>query len=311
MFTHLHWHSTFSFLEAIWKPEAIVQKAKSLWMESIAITDFNWIYWAIEFYSKAKQNNIKPIIWVELWFSMDINSNIATDQIRNINLLAKDYEWYVNLMKIISFANKEWLKWKPQIDISTLQEFSKGIIAFFGGELSRIWKDILDNLDTNQIIEKINKIKSILWEKNVLLELIAQDESKNDLLSKINHKILEISESWKTDIIVNNIFYYPEQKDKESWEYALAIKDWKKIYDQNRRKSTWEFHIMSEDEIISILQNNSYTDSQIQSRIKNNSKIANQINIEIALNQMLFPKYQVPDHIKNLYKANKTNLICE
>ena len=63
-FTHLHWHSTFSFLEAIGTPKQIIEKAKELEFKNIAITDFGGMYWSIALYSAARENNINPII---LW----------------------------------------------------------------------------------------------------------------------------------------------------------------------------------------------------------------------------------------------------
>ena len=61
-FIHLHGHSTFSFLEAIGKPAAIVNKAKELEMNAIAITDYNGMYGMVKFYQTAKDAGIKPII---------------------------------------------------------------------------------------------------------------------------------------------------------------------------------------------------------------------------------------------------------
>jgi DNA polymerase III alpha subunit len=62
MFTHVHGHSTFSFLEAIGKPTAIVAKAKELGMNAIAITDYNGMFGAIKLFQAAKNAGIKPII---------------------------------------------------------------------------------------------------------------------------------------------------------------------------------------------------------------------------------------------------------
>jgi len=62
MFTHLHGHSTFSFLEAIGKPNKILARAKELEMNAIAITDYNGMYGIIKFYQTAKDERIKPII---------------------------------------------------------------------------------------------------------------------------------------------------------------------------------------------------------------------------------------------------------
>ncbi|MEI7919516.1 MAG: PHP domain-containing protein [bacterium] len=61
-FTHLHGHSTFSFLEAIGKPANIISTAKELGMDAIAITDYNGMYGMVKFYQATKDTGIKPII---------------------------------------------------------------------------------------------------------------------------------------------------------------------------------------------------------------------------------------------------------
>ena len=94
-FVHLHGHSTFSFLEAIGKPAAIINKAKELGMNAIAITDYHGMYGSIKFYQGTKDTGIKPIIGIETGFVMDIDSQIPEQQIGNIVLLAKNKEGYL------------------------------------------------------------------------------------------------------------------------------------------------------------------------------------------------------------------------
>ena len=166
-FTHLHWHSTFSFLEAIWTPKKIVAKAKELWFSAVAITDYFAMYWAIQLYEAAKENEIKPIIWTELWFVLDINWFNKVDEIWNICLLAKNTEWYQNLMKLVSVANQAWIAWKPKIDISTLWENNEWVIAFMWWEESRLWKMISRSETDDKILEIVHMIQDNIWKENV------------------------------------------------------------------------------------------------------------------------------------------------
>jgi len=43
-YTHLHGHSTFSFLEAIGTPSQIIKKAGEIGYKNIALTDFGGMY---------------------------------------------------------------------------------------------------------------------------------------------------------------------------------------------------------------------------------------------------------------------------
>ncbi|MBQ7073634.1 hypothetical protein IJM86_00890 [bacterium] len=101
---------------------------------------------------------------------------------------------------------------------------------------------------------------------------------------------------------MNNNYFYPEKTLKETWEVALCIKDGTKIYDKERRKPQGEFHIMTEEEIKSICLKNGYTETEICHWLENNFAIANQCDVSIPFGWALFPQYEAPEKIKNLYE---------
>lgn len=70
-FTHLHTHSHYSLLDGLPKIDELLDYAKELNMDSIALTDHGVLYGAVEFYQKAKQRNIKPIIGSELYLAYE------------------------------------------------------------------------------------------------------------------------------------------------------------------------------------------------------------------------------------------------
>jgi len=310
-FIHLHGHSTFSFLEAIGKPWAIIHKAKELGMNAIAITDYNGMYGAIKAYQSAKDADIKAIIGIEVWFVLDVNSYIQEQQIGNIVILAKNKEGYQNLMELTSFANKEGITGKPKIDLQALKTFWKHIVCFFGGANSRLGKMI--NLDEKEekIREIIHMIQNAIGKENVYLEIIAQEYDEVPETKKYNDIIFEISKKEQIPCVVNNNYFYPSSEEKEAREVALAIKDGLKIYDENRRKPKGKFHIMSEEEIREILKKNNIDTETIHTLIQTNQKIADNITTEIDLNQVLFPNYETPEDIQKLYEENKENMITK
>ncbi len=308
-FTHLHGHSTFSFLEAIGKPAAIIKKAKELWMSAIAITDYNGMYGMVKFYQIAKDEGIKPIIGVEIGFVMDINSHIQEQQIGNIVIIAKSKEGYQSLMELTSFANKEGNKGKPKIDLQALRTFWREIVCLFGGANSRIGKMIALDEKESKMIEIINLIQDIIGKENVYLEIIAQDYNETTESKKVNELLLALAEKEDIPCVVDNNYFYPSSGDKQAREVALAIKDGLKIYDENRRKPKGQFHIMTEDEIIKILENNGCEKDTISKMIETNNTIAESITTEIDLNQSLFPNYETDENIKKIYDEYKDWLV--
>ena len=103
-FTHLHVHSHYSLLDGLAKIDQLIERAKELNMDSLALTDHGVLYGAIEFYKKAKQAGIKPIIGAELYIAPEgrhfKRPNI--DKRRwHIVVLAKNKTGYLNLIQLI------------------------------------------------------------------------------------------------------------------------------------------------------------------------------------------------------------------
>ena len=57
-FTHLHVHSHYSLLDGLAKIDDLLDRAKELGMDSLALTDHGVLYGAVEFFIKAKEKGI-------------------------------------------------------------------------------------------------------------------------------------------------------------------------------------------------------------------------------------------------------------
>lgn len=305
----LHGHSTFSFLEAIGTVKKIAQKVKKMELPAIAITDYNGMYGAVQFYNLSKELVFKPIIWVELWFVMDVSTSYTAEHIWTICLLAKNKIGYHNLMKLVSFANTTGITPVPKIDMAVLKVYADGIIAFMWWELSRIGKMIHNGESLGKIEEIIVQLQDILGKDSVFLEITAQDHKAYPALVKINPMIISLAQKMSLSCIVNNNYFYINKKDKKAWEAALAIKDNMKLYDPTRRMPPGKHHIMKEEEIVSICLANGFTDEQVQQRLATNSAIADSIDTQIDLGSTYFPYYDPPQDIKDLYAQHEGSLV--
>jgi error-prone DNA polymerase len=83
-FIHLHVHSQYSFLDGASSLDELLDKAVSLEMPALALTDHNRLTGVIRFYDKAKALGIKPIIGAEI----DLEGGY------HLTLLCKDTEGY-------------------------------------------------------------------------------------------------------------------------------------------------------------------------------------------------------------------------
>ncbi|NVM24141.1 MAG: PHP domain-containing protein, partial [Desulfobacterales bacterium] len=65
-FVHLHVHSQYSFLDGASSLDELLDKAVTLKMPALALTDHDRLTGAIRFYDKARAAGIKPILGAEI-----------------------------------------------------------------------------------------------------------------------------------------------------------------------------------------------------------------------------------------------------
>ncbi len=310
MYVPLHWHSTFSFLEALGQPKDIIKRAKELWFPSIAITDYNGMFWVPSFFLASKDSKnpddendkwVKSIFGLEIWFVMDLKASMVWKSVWNLCLLAETDQWYHRMMELIAYANQVWFtNWIQKLDLNALKEQPEWIRVFTWWEMSWISKMLLSWESEAKIREIYDMLHDVFGDK-CYLEITAQDESLLPITKRVNKFIYNLAKQTNTKLIVNNEYRYLKEKDKNSWEIALSIKDGTKMYDANRRKPAWKYHIMDWEEIREICIKNWYSADEVDEWIKNNWDIAEELNASMLLNQKLFPKYKTPDYIQVYY----------
>src|SRR4030065_1456236 len=99
MFTHLHLHTEYSLLDGLARIPLLMERAKELGQEAIALTDHGVLYGAVQFYKEAKARGIKPIIGVEAYIAQGSRHSRepGDKQPYHLTLLAKNETGYRNL----------------------------------------------------------------------------------------------------------------------------------------------------------------------------------------------------------------------
>ena len=64
-FVHLHCHSHYSLLDGASPIKGLVNRAKELGMNALALTDHGNLYGALEFYKASKEAGINPVLGYE------------------------------------------------------------------------------------------------------------------------------------------------------------------------------------------------------------------------------------------------------
>ena len=119
-FVHLHVHTQYSILDGLSSIDALFKKAEKLGMPALAITDHGNMYGVKEFFKFAGKHvdketghyKVKPIVGCEVYVTRHYDHQLKDKDHRgyyHLILLAKNYEGYRNLMKIVSTGHTEGL----------------------------------------------------------------------------------------------------------------------------------------------------------------------------------------------------------
>ncbi|HYX92761.1 MAG TPA: PHP domain-containing protein, partial [Myxococcaceae bacterium] len=102
-FTHLHLHTLYSLLDGAIRMKDLVKTVKEKGMSSVAVTDHGNMFATVDFYKKAKEAGVKPIIGMEAYVAGPKGREDRTERISNhLILLAKNEEGYANLRYLSS-----------------------------------------------------------------------------------------------------------------------------------------------------------------------------------------------------------------
>ena len=132
-FVHLHCHSHYSLLDGAAPVRGLVDQAKHLGMNSLALTDHGNLHGAVEFYQEAKKVGINPVLGYEAYIApgsrFDRDAGSMREASYHLTLLAMNRTGFKNLIRLSSAAFLEGFYFKPRIDKEILEAHNEGIIC--------------------------------------------------------------------------------------------------------------------------------------------------------------------------------------
>ncbi len=298
-FTHLHVHTEYSLLDGSCKIHELVQCAKDLGMDSMAVTDHGVMYGVIDFYRAAKEVGIKPIIGCEVYVApgsrFDRESGSGEDRYYHLVLLAENDQGYHNLMKIVSKGFLDGFYYKPRVDYEILQTYHEGIIALsacLAGEVQRyLARGMYEEAKRAAL-----HYQEIFGKGNFFLEL--QDHGI-PAQRTVDQGLVRMSRELGIDLVATNDIHYTYDKDAPAHDILLCIQTGKKVADENRmRYEGGQYYCKSEQEMRELF-------SYAQEAIDNTHKIAERCNVEIEFGVLKLPRYDVPKGYDSWEYLNK------
>lgn len=287
-FTHLHLHTPFSLLDGFTRIDKVIEKAKSLGMDSIAITDHGVMFGVIDFYKQAKKNGIKPIIGCELYTSARSYKDKETIDRKSghIILLAKNNIGYQNIIKLVSIGFVDGLYYKPRVDYELLEKYSQGVVCLSACLAGDIQRYILAG-DYEKAKELALKLENIYGKGNFYLEM--QDHGIVEQ-KKVNIYLRKLSKDTGIPLVVTNDVHYVDKQDHKAHEILLCIQTGKTLDDEQKMEfQTNEFYFKSQDEMYELFEDD-------EEALYNTQVIADMCNVEFDFNSYHLPNYNVPDN---------------
>ena len=140
-FVHLHVHTEYSMLDGAARLGDLFEETARLGQKAIATTDHGYLFGAFDFWSKATQAGIKPIIGTEAYVAGPKGMEDRSERVgHHLILLAKNQTGYRNLRYLASMAYLKGFYYDPRIDKKLLKDHSEGLVALsacLGGEIPR------------------------------------------------------------------------------------------------------------------------------------------------------------------------------
>jgi len=285
-FVHLHNHTDYSLLDGACEIGRLMGIVAELGMPAIAMTDHGNLFGAVEFYTKAKDNGIKPIIGCEAYVAQGSHTTRAEgEKYNHLVLLAENQEGYRNLVKLVSKSHLEGFYYKPRIDKELLAENAKGLIG-----LSACLKgDIAETL-LQKTYEDAKRLAyqylDILGQGNFYLEI--QDHGSDDD-RKVDPLIVRLSRETGIPLVATNDSHYLRREDARAHEAQLCIRTGKTLEDVHRMQlNAPEYYLKSREEMLRMF-------GEIEDALDCTWRIAERCNVKLEKVKEPFPKFDVPE----------------
>jgi DNA polymerase-3 subunit alpha len=313
-FVHLHNHTHYSLLDGCAKPARAAARAKELGMPALAMTDHGNLFGAIDFYRSCRKAGIKPLIGCELYYVNDHKQNerpkrerkrtddigdipedyvpspedFPKNQIHHKGVIAKDYEGYKNLCKLVSDAHVNGVYYKPRTDIEKLAQYSKGLIGL-SGCINGVAAQYLIYGDEANARRVTSDFIDIFGRENYFIEL--QDHGM-PVQRRIIPGLIKLAKEFDLKIIAANDSHYVYKEDADPHDALLCIQTGKIIADPNRMKyPSQEFYLKSREEMLEIFK-------EVPESIDNTVHVAEMCDLEIPFDENHYPVFEAPPELK-------------
>ncbi len=290
-FVHLHVHSDYSLLDGACRIDRLLKRAAELGMKAIALTDHGNLFGAIDFYRNAKKHGVKPLVGCEVYLvpsRAEKPEKSGGNRYYHMGLLARNFDGYRNLMKIVSDANINGFYYKPRTDLEFLAAHAGGLIGFTGCMQGMVPQLLLQG-KKEEAREAIARFIDIFGRENYFVEIM--DHGMEEQQSLIR-PLLKLAKEFSLKVVCSNDVHYVHSDDCTTHDALLCIQTGAKVDDEKRmRYPTNEFYLKTRDEMEERFR-------EVPESILNTCAVAEMCELEIPFNENRYPVFELPPEIK-------------
>jgi len=269
----------------------LLERAKALRMNALALTDHGNLHGALQFYRIAKELGINPVLGLEAYIAPESRFKKEAASMKeasyHLTLLAQNRTGLKNLLKLSSAGFLEGFYFRPRIDKQLLEAHHEGIVCLSGcasGEISRLAiaggeGNLQKACDTAAWFQKLFGDRYYIELQNNFLEVqrVAMEGA------------LQVAERVGVPTVATSDVHYVHREDHEAQDILLCVNTGKFRTDTNRmRMETNEFFLRSPEEMVAAFEGH-------EDAVKRSQEIADSVDIELELGQRHFPIYTPPD----------------
>lgn len=287
-FVHLHCHTHYSLLDGASRVPELVERVKSLGMNSVALTDHGNLYGAIEFYRECRAGGINPVIGYEAYVApkgrTDREAKKRGDAGFHLTLLAKNKKGFQNLMKMASVAFLEGYYYVPRIDKELLKAHSEGIICLSGCASSEFSDFILQ--DKTEEAADLARWFAKVFKNRFFVEI---QNNGIPIQEECARGAIDIANKLGLPLVATSDAHYLKSEDSQAHDVLLCINTGRIRSDENRMKyGSDQFYIRAPQEMYKLFPDQSEA-------VQRSQEIADSCDIQLDFSKRHFPVFVPPE----------------
>ncbi len=282
-FVHLHVHSEYSILDGACRIPDLVARAAEFELPAVGLTDHGSMAGAVQLFKAARATGVKPLIGCEVYVADDRRAQTKGNA--HLTLLAADNTGYSNLIHLSSLGYLEGYYYKPRVDWELLSRHGAGLIALSGCLSGRVCRALEENRPADAEAE-LDRLAQTFGAGNVYVEL---QNAHLEVQERILPQLAELAAKRKLPTVATGDVHYLRHEDARAHEALLCIQSGDSLKNPDHwRFETDHFFFKSPEEMAGDFPGHA-------DALARTLEIAERCNVELALGNILLPRFSVPD----------------